>query len=512
MAAERLSMRKLREVLRLNLSLGMAVRAIARSCNLSPSTVSGYVGRARVAKLTWPLPKELDDDEALTRVLFPDEHRPQASRPEPDWGRIHLELRKKHVTKQLLWEEYKAEQPNGYQYSQFCERYARFAATLTVTMRQEHRAGEKLFLDFSGDGLEIVDPKTGEISTAKLFVAVLGASNLTYVEPVLSEDLPTWTGCHVRALEYFGGVAAIWVPDNLRSGVKSPNRYEPDLNPTYAELAQHYGAVVIPARVRKPRDKAKVEQGVLLAERWILAALRNRTFFSLEEARAAVKELVEKLNSRPMRKIKRSRREVFEELERSELKPLPAKPYEFARWARPRVHIDYHVEFDDHFYSVRYQLVGKQVDLRATEATIEIFLGGRRETSHVRSYVKGGHTTKAEHMPKAHQAHVEWTPVRLIDWAKRTGPATAAVVEEIMRRHIHPQQGFRACLGLLHLSRRYEAKRVEAACARALRVRACTYKSVKAILHNNLDRDAPAETEQRALPLHGNIRGSGYYH
>src|SRR4051812_5577459 len=421
MAAERLSMRMLREVLRLYLALGMTCRAIGRSCGLSPSTVSGYLGRARVAKLTWPLPPELGDDEALTRALFPDEHRPQPSRPEPDWARIHLELRKKHVTKQLLWEEYKAEQPGGYQYSQFCERYARWAASVTVTMRQTHQAGEKMFVDFSGDGLEVVDPKTGEISTAKLFVAVLGASNPPYGEPVLSEDLPTGTGCHVRALESAGGVAAIWVPDNLRSGVKSPNLYEPDLNPTYAELARHYGAAVIPARVRKPRDKAKVEQGVLLAERWILAALRNRTFFSLEEARVAVKELVERRNTRPRGQLRGAGRGVFEELERAALKPLPPKPYEFARWARPRVHVDYHVEFDDHFYSVRYQLVGKQVDLRATETTIEIFLGGRRETSHLRSYEKGKHTTKREHMPKAHQAQVEWTPVRLVEWAKKTG-------------------------------------------------------------------------------------------
>jgi transposase len=215
----------------------------------------------------------------------------------------------------------------------------------------------------------------------------------------------------------------------------------------------------------------------------------------------------------PMRQLKRSRRQVFEELERAALKPLPPKPYEFARWARPRVHVDYHVEYDDHFYSVRYQLVGKQVDLRATETTIEIFLGGRQETSHLRSYEKGKHTTKPEHMPKAHQAQVEWTPVRLVAWANKTGPATAAVVEEIMRRRVHPQQGFRACLGILHLSRRYPPERIEAACARALRVRACTYRSVVAILRNNLDREEPpGPPEQWALPVHGNIRGSGYYH
>jgi transposase len=506
-------MRMLREILRLHLALGVPVRAIARSCELSPSTVGGYVGRAKVAKLTWPLPPELDDDAALTRLLFPDEGRPQPNRPEPDWARIHLELRKKHVTKQLLWEEYKSEQPNGYQYSQFCERYARWAQTVTVTMRQPHRAGEKMFVDFSGDGIDIVDPRTGECVAAKLFVAVLGGSNLTYAEPVLSEDLPTWVGCHVRALAFMGGSAEIWVPDNLKSGVKKPDYYEPDLNPTYAELARHYGAAVIPARVRKPRDKAQVEQGVLLAERWILAALRNRTFFSIEELREAVKPLLEKLNHRPMRTLKKSRWQLFEELERAALKPLPARPYEFARWARPRVQINYHVEFDGHFYSVPYLLVGKQLDLRATETTIEIFLGGRRVTSHLRSQVRGEYTTKPEHMPKAHQAQAEWTPVRLVNWAQKTGPATAGLVEEIMRRRVHPQQGFKACLGILHLSRRYDSERVEAACARALRLRACTYKSVAAILKNNLDRDrAQDELRQTSLPLHENIRGPTYYH
>jgi len=512
-AAERLSMRKLREILRLHLEKGLGPRAIARSLSVSPSTVSGYLGRVRAAKLTWPLPAELDEDAALERLLFADEGPPRPSRPEPDWARMHLELRKRHVTKQLLWEEYKSEQPDGYQFSQFCEKYARWAATLSVTMRQTHVAGEKLFLDFSGDGVDVVDAKTGEKRKAKLFLAVLGASNFTYAEPVLSEDLPTWVQCHVNALEYMGGVTQVWVPDNLKSAVTSPHRYEPDLNPTYAELARHYGAAVIPARVRRPRDKAKVEQGVLLAERWILAALRHRTFFSLEEVRQAVRPLLEKLNSRPMKQLKKSRRDVFEQMERAALKPLPARRYEYADWARPKVHVDYHVEFDGHYYSVPYQLVGKQLDLRATTSTVELLLGGRRITSHVRSFQRGSHTTQREHMPKSHQAQAEWTPPRLMEWAKKTGPATAALVEEILRRRVHAQHGFRACLGLLHLNRKYEPQRIEAACARALRLRACTYKSVVAILKNNLDRE-PAKEEPRpeALPAHGNVRGSGYYH
>lgn len=513
MVAERLSVRKLREVLRLYFGNKLSARAVARSVAASSSTVNNYVGRAKLQGLSWPLPPELEDDGALEKLLFPDEWRPLPQRAEPDWARVHLELRKKHVTKRLLWEEYREAHPDGYQYSQFCERYARWAATVPVTMRQTHRAGEKLFIDFSGDGVDVVDPETGECKKAKLFLAVLGASNYTYAEPALSEDLPTWVGCHVRTFEFLEGVPEVLVPDNLKSGVTSPDYFEPDINPTYAELARHYGAAVIPARVRKPRDKAKVEQGVLLAERWILAALRNHTFFSLAEVRDAVRPLLAKLNARPMRKLGKSRQQLFEEMERSALRRLPARPYEFARWKTPKVHVDYHVEVDDHFYSVPYVLVSKVVDVRATASTIEVLFGGRRVTSHVRSSVRGGYTTKDEHMPKAHQAQAQWTPVRLVEWAKKTGPSTAAVVEEIMRRRVHPQQGFKGCLGILSLSRRYEAERIEAACARALKLRACSYKSVAAILKNNLDRVAAEEAAREVpLPLHGNIRGPGYYH
>jgi transposase len=477
----------------------------------SSSVINNYVGRAKLAGLTWPLPPELEGDAELEARLFPREVAAER-RPEPDWTRVHLELRKKHVTKRLLWEEYKEAEPEGYQYSAFCERYGRWAATVSPTMRQTHVAGEKAFMDFSGDGLEVVDPETGECKTAKLFLAVLGASNYTYAEPALSEDLPSWCGCHVRAMEYFEGSAEIWVPDNLKSGVTSPDLYEPDLNPTYADLARHYGAAVIPARVRKPRDKAKVEQGVLLAERWILAALRNHTFFSLAEVKAAVKPLLEKLNSRPMRKLGKSRRQLFEELDRPALKPLPARPYEFASWAKPKVAPDYHVAFEEHFYSVPFVLIGKQLEVRGTATMVEVLFNNRRVTSHIRSYRPGGYTTKAEHMPKAHQAYAEWTPERLIEWAKKTGPSTAAVVEEVMRKRAHPQQGFKACLGIMSLGKRYEG-RLEAACTRALRLKACSYKSVAAILRNNLDRVTTEESAaQRPLPLHENIRGPSYYH
>lgn len=505
-------MRTLREVVRLKVEMKLSGRAIARSCSLSPATVSDYLGRIQVAKLGWPLPAELDDDEALTKRLFPHEGHPVANRPEPDWCVIHQELKRKHVTKSLLWQEYREAHSDGYEYSQFCAKYQLWAGHLGVTMRQTHRAGEKCFVDFSGDGIDVVDPKTGEVRVAKLFVAVLGASSLTYVEPVFNEQLSTWISCHVHAYEFFGGVSELTVPDNLKSGVTKANKYEPELNRTYADLARHYGTAIIPARPYKPRDKAKVEQGVLLASRWILAVLRNHTFFSLGELRDAVKPLVTRLNDRLMKKLKKSRRQIFEELERAALKPLPSAPYEFADWAKPRVGFNYHVEFDEHQYSVPYTLYGHELDLRATATTIELFRGGKRETSHERSSVKQGYTTKAEHMPKGHREFAEWTPERLLSWAKTIGPMTAAVCEEIMLSRAHPQQGFKSCRGILNLRHDYDDKRIERACARAKERRACTYRSVAAILQNNLDKDEkPLEEPQTSLPLHENLRGATYY-
>lgn len=504
-------MRKLREIVRLHLEQGLPGRAIARSCDLSPSTVSEYLGRIKVARLKWPLPEELADDAALTQLLFPDEHKPKRNRPEPDYARIHEELKRKHVTKQLLWQEYREQHPNGYQYSQFCEHYARWSAQLSVTMRQVHRAGEKGFVDFSGDGLELVEAGTHKRAKAKLFLCVLGASSYTYVEPVLGEDLATWVGCHIRAFEYFGGVPEVLVPDNLKAGVKRADRYEPELNPTYAELARHYGCAVVPARVRKPRDKAKVEAAVLLAERWILAALRHQRFSTLQQVREAIAPLLEKLNARPMRKVGKSRRQLFEELDRPALRPLPPERYELASWKKARVNIDYHVELDEHLYSVPYQLVGKQVEVRATTACIEIFHTGRRVASHPRASGPRA-TTLPEHMPSSHRAHAEWTPSRILDWAAKVGPATAALAEELMRRRKHPEQGFRGCLGIIRLKDKHGSERLERACARALRHRAFSYSSVAAILRHKLESAEPVSEQRAALPSHENIRGPDYYH
>jgi transposase len=512
MSTEKLPMRKLREIVRLKLQCGASHRDIATACGIARSTAGEYAARIAAAGLTWPLPSELEDDAALERLLFPHEGNPSRSRPGADWARVHAELKRKHVTLMLLWQEYRQQHPDGVQYSQFCDYYARWLRHAPVTMRQEHRAGEKAFVDFSGDGIDIVDPKTGEVFRTKLFVAVLGASSLTYVEPVLDETLPTWIGCHVRAFDFFGGVPEIVVPDNLKSGVKRPDRYEPEINPTYADWAQHYGCAVIPARVRRPRDKAKVESAVLLAERWILAVLRNRTFYSLNELHEAIIPLVEKLNIRPMRKLKKSRRDLFEAIDKPALRPLPEHRYELAEWKTARVNIDYHVAFEDHLYSVPYTLAKDQVDVRATVTCVEIFHRGKRVASHVRSSIKYKHTTRTEHMPASHRAHLEWTPSRITNWAATIGPCTASLAEQILASRPHPEQGFRSCLGIIRLGQEYSNERLERACAWAVRHRAISYRSVVAILKNNRDRLDEADTPQVALPLHSNVRGPGYYH
>lgn len=504
-------MRKLREIVRLKLQCGLSSRAIAKACGLSPSTVQDYAGRIAAARLSWPLPAELDEDAALERLLFPHEGKPTKGRPEPDWAHVHAQLRRKHVTKMLLWQEYREKQPNGYQYSQFCDLYARWAGRVSVTMRQVHRAGEKMFVDFSGDGIDIVEPNSGEVRRAKLFVAVLGGSSLTFVEPVLDESLPTWIDCHVKALEFFGGVPEILVPDNLKSGVTRPDRYEPGLNRTYEDLSRHYGCVIIPGRVRRPRDKAKVESAVLVAERWIIAVLRNRRFGSLDELRDAIEPLQERINDRPMRAVRKSRRQLFDELERDVLRPLPEQRFEFSQWKRAKVNIDYHVEFDAHFYSVPHLLVGESVEVRATVGCVEVLHGGKRVASHARSSQKHKHTTQPAHMPASHRAHLEWTPSRIIDWATKLGPSTGQLVKAILDRYRHPEQGFRSCLGIIRLEKRYSQQRLESACEWALRHRALSYRSVESILKNNRDR-VQETPQQQSLPSHGNVRGPRYFH
>lgn len=512
MAAARISVRKLKEVIRLDGECGLSQRQIAESCQVAPSTVSDYLRRARLAGLSWPAMAALDERTVMERLFPPRPARAEEARPLPDWTAVHQDLKRKSVTLFLLWHEYKTAQPTGYGYSSFCALYRQWAGKLDVVMRQDHRAGEKLFVDYAGQTVPVQDQVSGETRVAQIFVAVLGASGYTYAEATWTQSLPDWIGAHSRAFAFLGGVPEIIVPDNLKGGGSRAHLYEPDLNPTYQEMAAHYGVAVIPARSRKPRDKAKVENGVLQVERWILACLRHQTFLSLSALNAAIQTLLTRLNQRPFKKLPGSRHSAFVALDQPVLRPLPLQPYEYAQWKKARVNIDYHIEVDRHYYSVPYQLVHQQVDVRLTAQCVECFVKGKRVSSHRRSSLPGQHTTQTAHMPKAHQQYVEWTPERLVRWAEQTGPATAQMFTTILATRSHPQQGFRSCLGILRLGKTYGQERLEAACQHAHALGAYAYKSVESILHHGLDQH-PLSPARASPPIitHTNIRGPQYY-
>lgn len=512
MPKERLSMRKIREILRLKYELGRSNREIARSCDIGRSTVSDYLQRARMSGLTWPLPDD-QTDSFLERALFPPPTPPDSLCLIPDFAEIHAELQKRRgITLNLLWQEYKEQHPDGYQYSWFCHNYRHWSGRLDVTMRHDHRAGEKLFVDYAGQTIGIVDRLSGEIRKAQIFVAVLGASNYTYAEATMSQQIEDWIGSHVRAFSFFGGVPEVIVPDNLKSGVTKTCRYEPDLNPTYHDLACHYQTVVVPARVRKPRDKAKAEAGVLLVERWILARLRKHTFFSLTDLNREIQRLLQDLNNKAFKKLPGSRKSRFEELDRPALKALPASAYELAYWKKATVHLDYHIEVEGHYYSVPYALVKKQLDIRYSKNTVECFQGNKRVASHVRNEQRGGHTTVKEHMPVKHQKYMEWTPERFKRWATKIGPETLCLTETLLVQRAHPQQAYRSLLGILSLGKSYGEARLEAACRRALYINSLSYRSVASILKSGLDHKPLPEAIGDKKPVeHANIRGSVYY-
>lgn len=507
-------MRKIKEVLRLKYSCRLSDHQIATSCVVSRSTVADYLMKAKAAGVTWPEATILTDTQ-LEELLYSRRLPPRDQRPLPDCEYIYNELRsyrKINLTLSQLWIEYKSKHPDGYQYTQFCEYYQRWRSKLDYCMRQDHKAGEKLFIDYS-DGLSIVDPSTGELIPTQLFLAVWGASNYTYAEASLSQELPNWVGSHVRAFEYFGSVPRLLIPDNLKSGVSKACKYEPEINPTYADMAEHYGCAVLPARPHSPKDKAKVEVGVLIAKRWILAVLRKRTFYGLAELNAAIRECLEKLNNRLLRRAKKSRRELFEEIDRPNAMPLPSRAYEYAEWYKARVGFDYHIQVDFHYYSTPFKLLHERLDVRLTAATLEAFHKGERVAAHARSYVRGTHTTLKEHMPPEHQKYAEWSPYRFIQWASKIGTATATLIEKILTTRPYPEQGYRACMGIINLGTHYEPVRVEAAARRALQYNACSYRSMKAILASGLDRQQDTGEQLRliSLPPHQNIRGQEYY-
>jgi len=508
---KRLPMRKIRDVLRLSAE-GLSTRQMAASMSIGRTTLQGYLERTRKAGLRWPLPPDLSDFD-LERLLYPRTAREASQRAtQPDWAAIHRELRRKGVTLMLLWEEYRGDHPEGYGYSRFCELYTRWEGKLSPVMRQRHPAGERLFVDYAGLMIDVIDPETGEVRTAQLFVATLGASNYTYAEATWTQSLPDWIASHERAFAFFGGVTAQVVPDNLKSGVTKACFYDPEINRTYADLAAHYDTAVIPARPHKPKDKAKVEGAVLLAERWILARLRNRQFFSLGEVNAAIRPLLAALNDKLSRHLGASRRQLFEQLDKPALKPLPVEPYVYAEWKKCRAGLDYHVAIDRHYYSVPCQLLKKELWARLTARTIEVFHVGQRVASHVRTSGNGQHSTQRDHMPAHHKFREDWTPQRIQARAARVGPNVAIFAEVVMRERKHPEQGYRTCLGVIRLADKFGRDRLDAACRRALEINARSCSSLQSILKNGLESKPRTRATEEPAITHPNIRGADYFH
>jgi transposase len=504
-AQARLSVRKIREVLRLKAEARLSDRQIAAVIGSARSTVQECLRRARAAGIGWPLPAQCDEAALLAR-LYPKE--PTAPRyPTPDFPTIHAELAQKGVTRMLLWQEYKARHPDGCQYSAFCRDYEAWLGRQDPIMRFEHAPGDKLFVDYAGKTMAIVDRHSGEVQVAQIFVAALGASHYTYVEASLTQTVADWLGSHVRALEYFEGVPHAIVPDNLKSGVRRACRYEPDLNPSYQDFAEHYGVAILPARVRKPRDKAKVEVAVQGVERWILAPLRHRTFFSLSELNAALRVELERYNDRPLSREDGTRRSRYLELDRPALAPLPAQRYQYATWKKAKVHLDYHVEVERRYYSVPYRLIGKTVDLRLTKHMVEVFYRGQAVATHLRQGGTRRFITDPGHRPERHRAVIELNHERLLERAEAIGPATAAVLREQVHRRTHPDEALRASLGILRLAHDFSAVALEQACGRALELRTFSYRAIRALI----TAPATAPTDPSPIPVHDNVRGARYF-
>jgi len=507
-------MRNLREILRLRLQAGLSLRQIKNSQRVSLGAVQKIVSMAESQGLNWSMVGQLDDEQLARRFYPKSDTRTSSAFQLPDWVMVHQELKRKGVTKHLLWEEYTQAYPNcSYSYPQYCFLYQQWAKKQRRSMRQIHKAGDKLFVDYAGQTVPIVDGETGEIRHAQIFVAVLGASNYTFCEATWTQSLPDWLGSHARAFAFLGGVPRLIVPDNLKSGVSKPCRYDPDINRNYQQLAAHYGVAIMPARPYKPQDKAKAEVGVQIIERWILARLRHQTFFSLAELNQCIQSLLVGVNNKPFKQLKGSRQLWFESLDRPALQALPKQPYQYTDIKTVKVNVDYHIQYDQHLYSVPHHLVGEKLELHAKDQLIELYFQHQRVTSHARRYLPGT-TTIAEHMPVRHEKHHQWSAGRLMNWARDIGDDVLVWVKTQLQKKQHEQQAYRVCLGLLNLSRQYPASRLNNACAIANKNQLYRLKQIKSILNSNQDQLVTESSEQ--LPLlpqaHENIRGPESFH
>jgi transposase len=508
---ERKTMRRIKECLRLYFELKVSQAAIARALQIARSTVGDYIERARKCGKPWAELNALNEEQMEALLFTGQQQKTDEPRPLPDWNEVHKELHSKsYMTLRVLWEEYVKTHPDGYSYPRYIVLYRQWAQRLKVYMRQRHIGGEKLFVDYSGKKPKIRDFRTGEEREAELLVMAWGASQYIYAEAQESQQLPCWIMGHRRGYEYFGCAPHIEVDDNLKSAVTKACRYDPDVNLTFTEFATHYGVAVIPARPRKPKDKPKAENAVLLVQRWILACLRHRVFYSVAELNRAIIELLEVFNDKQMQRLPKSRRQLFEELDKPNALPLPAEPFVYREWSFPTVAFDYHIEVDHHFYSVPWTLAKKKVSVRTTENAVEVFHHQDRVALHLRSRAEYQYTTLTEHMPPAHQKYAEWTPARIFKWAQEIGPATHKLIEKVIKTKFHPQQGFRPSMGILRLGKTYGNDRLEAAAVIALTFGFVRVQQITDLLRNGRDKQAkqgPTATVKNRV----NIRGRGYY-
>lgn len=511
MPRPRISMRKTKEILRLALSEGLTQRQIAQSTGVGKTTIQDILVKARAIGMDWEKARDMRE-AAIVGLLLPS--RRESTKPEADWAYVQQEMMKKGTTLLLLWLDFKQEHPEAISYGRFCEHYRAWKKTASLSMRQNHIAGEKLFVDFSGLGVPWLNLETGEVQTAEIFVSVLGASSYTFAKATLDQTSVSWLDCHISALEFIGGVPEAIVPDNLRSGVSRACRYDPDTNPAYLALAEHYCTAIIPTRAYKPKDKAKVEVGVQVVQRWILAILRRQTFTSVYEINQYLRPLLDTLNNKVMKQRTASRRELFETIDRPALKALPSERFSSPECKTAKVNIDYHVEFERHYYSVPFAFVGEQIEIKATSLAVEILHQSERIAMHLRVRNSiGRHSTLTEHMPPAHQAHAEWTPERILNWASDTGPKTAELCRKILESRRHPEQGFRTCLGIMRLGKKHSSERLEKACEMALDMKSLRYRTVQDILKNETDRKVRSLkiVPPAVVDHHENIRGANYY-
>jgi len=508
-------MRQIREVLRLHYELKLSHRSIARSLGVHPKTVKRLIERAQGASVGWPLPEGLSE-AALEKLLYPPPPTARTSRPEPDVRKIHLELRKRGVTLELLWTEYREKHPDGLGYTQFCARYKAFANSLDLTMRKVHPAGHAVEIDYSGMKVPYQDRRTGEVHEAEVFVASLSASAYIFAEPSRSQDEQDFLASQARMFAALGGVTRTVVLDNLKAGVIHPDRYEPVFPRIYEEFADHYGVALLPGRVYHPKDKGSAESAVHQVERWVLAPLRNCVFFSLEDIRVAMGPLVEAFNRRPLQSLGLSRRDLYEQLDRPALRPLPRETFVFATWyPEQTVGRDYHVRVEGRYYSVPSFLFGEVVEARVSEHTVEMFHRGERVASHARLRAEDTQrvSTAITHMPPHHRAQTElnrWDQARFLRWAETFGPGTLALIQGVFERRHMPEQAYGSCQGILHAASRVTVECAEEAAAKCVEAGTFTARAFRNAL-KALSTAGSGDSGDGPIPEHENVRGPAYY-